>query len=208
MIITRHGSQFLKLAFGDTTIAVNPVSKDSKQKAVRFGADICLISINDPDWNGREQVSFGDKEAFVISGPGEYEKNNIFIKGFPSVSHYGGDRINTIYTFTFDSLNLCILGATDVAELSAEAKESLEEIDILFVPIGGSGTLDAHAAYALAVKLEPKIIIPLGYDDARDSLKTFLKEGGSEGIKGVDKLTLKKKDLEGKDGEMIVLDES
>ena len=208
MIITRHGNQFLKLAFGDTTIAVNPVSKDSKQKTARFGVDICLISINDPDWNGKDQVSFGDKEAFVVRGPGEYEKNNVFIKAFPSVSHYGGEKINTIYTFTFDSLNICILGATDVAELSSEAKEALEEIDILFVPIGGNGTLDAQSAYSIAVKLEPKIIIPVGYDTGDSSLKTFLKEGGSEGTKPVDKLTLKKKDVEGKEGEIVVLDQS
>ncbi len=40
---------------------------------------------------------------------------------------------------------------------------------------------------------------------AKDALKSFLKEAGSEGVQAVDKLTLKKKDLEGKEGEIIVL---
>jgi hypothetical protein len=43
----------------------------------------------------------------------------------------------------------------------------------------------------------------MNYDEK--SLKTFLKEGGSEGLKPTEKLTVKKKDLEGKEGEIIVL---
>ena len=36
-------------------------------------------------------------------------------------------------------------------------------------------------------------------------LKTFLKEGGAEKIKEIDKLIIKKKDLADKEGEIIVL---
>jgi hypothetical protein len=43
----------------------------------------------------------------------------------------------------------------------------------------------------------------MDYDDA--SLKAFLKEIGEEKAEVVDKLTLKRKDLEGKEGEVIVL---
>jgi superfamily II helicase len=40
----------------------------------------------------------------------------------------------------------------------------------------------------------------------KNALKTFLKEEGSEDVKPVEKLTLKKKDLEGKEGEVVVLE--
>ena len=62
------------------------------------------------------------------------------------------------------------------------------------------------AAYKLAVSLEPKIIIPTDYGDvgAKDALKVFLKEAG-ESPKSEEKLTLKKKDLEGKEADIIVL---
>ena len=43
----------------------------------------------------------------------------------------------------------------------------------------------------------------MDYDDS--SLKTFLKETGEEKAEVVEKLTLKQKDLEGKEGEVIVL---
>jgi len=73
MIITYHGVDFFKVSFGDTVLAVNPISKDSKIKAVRFGSDITLISLNSPEHNGADVTSRGEKESFLISGPGEYE---------------------------------------------------------------------------------------------------------------------------------------
>jgi len=209
MIITYLGLEAFKIQFGDTVLAVNPVSKESKRKSSRFGADIALISLNDKDMNGVDTVTHGDHKPFVVSGPGEYEIKGIFIKGFKSDSHYGGSketRINTIYSVSLEGMNLCFLGALDSKDLSVETKEALDDIDVLFVPIGGDGTLSAAAAYELAVKLEPRLIIPMHYDAAGDkNLKTFLKEAGEEGMKPDDKLTLKKKDLEGKEGDVAVL---
>ncbi|MEK7556865.1 MAG: MBL fold metallo-hydrolase, partial [Patescibacteria group bacterium] len=73
MVITYHGLESFKVQFGDTVLAFNPVSKDSKLKTAKFGADIALISMHHEDMNGAEQVSFGEKKAFVVEGPGEYE---------------------------------------------------------------------------------------------------------------------------------------
>ncbi len=210
MIITSQGNQFLKLQVGDLVVAVNPISKDSTLKTSRFGADICLVSINHPDFNGTEQVALGGKQPLVIHGPGEYEIREVFIRGLPSHSSYAqtkGGLMNTIYRFIFDGINICVLGALDTASLPAETKEDLGEIDILFLPIGGDGTLSPAEAYKLAVSLEPKLIIPLGYDApgaVKDALKIFLKEAG-ESVTAVDKLTLKRKDLDGKEGDVAVL---
>jgi hypothetical protein len=43
----------------------------------------------------------------------------------------------------------------------------------------------------------------MDYD--QNTLKLFLKEMGEEKLEALDKLTLKKKDLEGKEGEVIIL---
>ena len=88
-----------------------------------------------------------------------------------------------------------------------ETKEAIDGVDILFVPIGGEGVLSSTDAYKLAVNLEPKIIIPMHYGDIGDknALKTFFKEGGEETVAPIDKLTVKKKDLEGKEGDIVVL---
>lgn len=217
MIITYHGVDFIKVQFGDTTLAVNPVSKDSSIKSSRFGADITLISSKDSEHNGADVTSRGDKASFVIDGPGEYEVSGIFIKGFLSKTQYVPreltrdmewmDHINTIYTVAMEGMNLCFLGAFSEDALPASAKGANENIDILFVPIGGDGVLNPEHAQKIAVQFEPKIIIPTHWEGVggKDALKIFLKESGAEGVKPVDKLTIKRKDIESKESEVVVL---
>ena len=211
MIITYHGGEFFKIISGDTTIAINPVSKDSKIKTTHFGADIVIISLNDKDFNGVEQLSRGEKEPFVISGPGEYEAKKVFVKGFQSVSEYKEQkRINTIYSIMLEGINLVFLGALSLKKLNNDTKEALGDIDILFTPIGGGGVLAASDARALSVELEPKIIIPMHYGEIENSgknkaLEEFLKEDGAENGKPIDKFTIKKKELEGKEEEVVIL---
>lgn len=205
MIIIYLGGAFVKVQFGDTVLAFNPISKDSDLKTSKFGADVVLSSINHEDMNGVDQVTFGEKKPFVISGPGEYEIKDVFIKGLSSESQYGGEkRINTVYTVALEGMNICFLGAISTVELPKATDEAIDEVDILFVPIGGDGVLDPAKAYKLAVSIEPKIIIPILYDDKKDSLKVFLKEAG-DNPKPESKLTLKKKDLEGKEAEVMVV---
>jgi L-ascorbate metabolism protein UlaG (beta-lactamase superfamily) len=205
MIISYQGAQSFKVQFGDTVLAFDPVSKKSKFKASNFGADIALISLNHPDMNGIDQVNRGEKQAFIINGPGEYEIQGVFVKGLLSVSQYNGEKKNnTIYTVNLENMNLCFLGGLAEVEIPSETKAGIDEVDILFVPVGGNGVLNPTEAYKFAVSLEPSIIIPMNYDDK--SLKSFLKEGGEEGVKAIEKLTIKKKDLEDKEGEIIVLE--
>jgi len=209
MIITYQGLQFIKIQQGDLTIAINPVSKTSNYKSSRFGADIALCSLNHGDMNGVDMVAHGDRNPFIISGPGEYEVGGIFVKGFASPSHYDGDeKINTIYSFVVDGMNICFLGAYDGANFPTKVREAIDGVDVLFLPIGGQGTLNAVEASKLAVKMEAKIVIPVHYGEVgdKDALKIFLKESDAEGVKAIEKLTLKKKDLDGKDGDVVVLE--
>lgn len=209
MIITYSGIQSVKVQFGETVLAFDPISKNSKHKVSSFGADIVLISLNHPDMNGAEQASRGEKKSFAVIGPGEYEIGGVFIKGLPSKSTYGGEEcINTIYSINLENMNLCFLGALSDPNLSPEVVSALDGIDILFVPIGGEGTLNASLAEKLSVSLEPSIIIPIHHGSVgeKDSLKKFLKQSGAEEVKPLDKLTIKKKDLEGKEGEIVVLE--
>ncbi len=211
MIISYQGAQSFKIQFGDTVLAFDPVSKKSnliggqtKLKTNNFGADIALISLNHPDMNGVDQINRGEKKAFIINGPGEYEIQGVFIKGLLSSSNYDNSkRINTIYTVNFENINLCFLGALGDTEIPNETKAGIDGVDILFIPIGSNGVLNPAEAYKFAVSLEPSIIIPMQFDEK--SLKVFLKESGNEEIKTIEKLTIKKKDLEDKKGEVVIL---
>lgn len=205
MIITYFGKQFFKIQQGDMVLAFNPVSKSSKTGiTAHFGADIALVTTNHEDYNGIEQLSHGEREPFIVSGPGDYEVKEIFIKGVLSEALIATKKyINTIYTFSIDDINIVFLGALADVEFSKDSHEAINSPDILFIPIGGKGMLDAKGSAKLASSLEPKLIIPMDYEES--ALKAFLKELGEEKTEAVDKLTLKRKDLDNKEGEVVIL---
>lgn len=215
MIITHHGGECFKLAHGDTTVAYNPPSKDSKLKGAKFGSDIALISLNHPDMNGVEQVAHGERVPVSITGPGEYEIKDIFIRGFATKSDYDmksaekglEHRINTVYFVKMEGIDLLFLGAFSEEKLSPSILEEIDNVDILFVPVGGEGVLSPASAHKLATQLDAKIVIPIHYDGVgeKDSLKLFLKESASEGVKEIEKFTVKKKDIDQQSGEVVVL---
>tara|TARA_A100001015_G_scaffold285559_1_gene353202 strand:+ start:312 stop:992 length:681 start_codon:yes stop_codon:yes gene_type:complete len=208
MIITHHKGEFIRISFGDKTLAFNPISKKSKITPTRFGADIVFVTLNHPDFNGVDEVTRNAKEPFSVRGAGEYEIQGVFVKGFDSTSEYSTDAtINTIYTVRMEDINILFLGALSEKKPNPSIVEDMDSVDVLFIPIGGSGVLDASEAHALAVAYEAKVVVPIHYDGIGDAgaLKTFLKEAGAESTKQVEKLTIKKKDLEGKSGEVVVL---
>ena len=193
MIITYHGAECFKISQGDLALVLKPQSKMS--------ADITLFS------NGRSETA--EKSGFIIDGPGEYEIKDVFVKGF--LSEGPAKKINTIYLISFEGINLCFLGALANATLPDEILETVENIDILFVPISGASikdgvsTLDPASAYKLAISLEPSVIIPMHY--TKTTLEQFLKEGGETKVDSLDKFVVKKKDLDNKESEIVVLKE-
>ena len=206
MIITYLGKQFFKIQQGNLVVAFNPVSKDSKNdfKGARFGSDIALSTINHPDYNGFDMVTHGDNIPFEVNGPGDYEIKDVFIKGIMTEATFSEKKyINTIYSLSIDNISICFLGCVSNSKLNAETRGAIGDPDILFVPIGNKDLLDPAEAYKLAVSLEPKIIIPMDYDEK--TLKAFLKEGGQDKVESIDKLTIKMKDIIGREGEIVVL---
>ncbi len=209
MIITHFNKQHFKIQLGDLTIAINPVSKDSKEVTNKYGADIVLQTTNHYDYNGADLMSYGEREPFVISGPGEYEVKDILVKGFGTevIMNNNNKKTtyqNTSYIFDVDNMKLCFLGNLK-QELAPEQREIIDEVDILFVPVSGTEeSLNAYEANKLATKLEPKLIIPMDYNN--ESLKLFLKEAGTDlkDVQKVEKLTIKRKDIEDKQGEMVL----
>lgn len=189
-------------------IAANPFGKNSSYKPIRFGARIGLISVNHPDYNGIENLSHGEKVPFAISGPGEYEVGGIAVSGFLASKGFGDKGLlNTIYAVELEGIRLCFLGALSSPDLTSEQIEGIGEVDIVFVPVSGGDLLSPADAEKIAVSLDAKLIIPLAWSGSDDKqLKLFLKESGAEGTPVLDKLTLKKKDLEGKEGQVALLE--
>lgn len=212
MVITHHGGQCFKVTFGDLTLVFDPISKGGTLPAVRFGADIALVSGHHQNYNGIEEVTYAGKAPFVIEGPGEYERAGVTVRGF--LSPGPGGSINTVYAVELEAMTLVHLGALASEDLPAEAREGATGADVLFVPVGGpstalgtgDGVLAPAAAHELAAQLEPKIIVPMHWSGIgkENALEAFLKEAGGSGEK-VDKFTLKKRDLAGREGSILVI---
>ena len=199
MVITYYGAACFKVQSGETVLAFNPPSKESEYKSPRFASDIVLVSSNHKDYNGWENLP-GKTEGgnpFVAEGQGEYEVSGIYIKGVGS-----NGRNNTVYSLVLEDISICHLGALS-KEMDPSLKEAVGEADILFIPIGGGELLDPQKAAGAAIHLEAKVVIPMNYDESQ--LKQFIKEFGAGGTVAADKLTIKKKDLAEKKGEVVVL---
>ena len=204
MVITYQGGECFKISFGDVTLAFNPISKKSKLTPAKFGSDVALVTMNHPDFNGVEQVAHGNKQPFVISGPGEYEVGTVTVRGFGVKTTFDKKvRYNTIYQVRLEDINIIFLGALSEPEIDPKILGEFGDVDILFVPIGGDEVLEVPQASKLAVKLEAKLIIPMHYDSK--ALKEFLKEESADSVKPIDKLTIKKREVSAMEGEIVVL---
>lgn len=205
-MITYHDQLHIKLQTGDTVISINPVGKDSGKKTTRYGADIAIISTNLPLTSGVDQVTFSGKTPFVIDGAGEYEEGGITVRGVGSIFEFEGkQKINTAYTFTFDGIKVGVLGIMQ-GKITPEVRDGLGACDVLFVPVLDGekfNYMNPHDAQAAAVALEAKVVIPVGYNDK--TLPIFLKEAGAAGVQPIEKLTIKKKEIDTKDGEVVTL---
>lgn len=203
MVITHHGGQSFKVSFGNTTLAFDPISKSSKLASTKFGSDVAFISMNHPNFNGSDQVAHSSKQPFVVAGPGEYEIGDVTARGYGVKTTYDGvERYNTVYQVKLEDMNLVFLGALSSPEIDPKILGELGDVDVLFVPIGGGDVLEVPQAAKLALKLEAKLIIPMHYDKA--ALGAFLKEMGTD-VTPVEKVTLKKKDVNEMEGDVVVL---
>lgn len=199
MVITYYGASCFKVQSGETVLAFNPPSKESEYKSPRFASDIVLVSSNHKDYSGWENIpgKTAGIKPFVADGQGEYEIAGIYIKGIGSNGHN-----NVVYTLALEDISICYLGALS-KEMDPSLKEAVGEVDILFIPIGGGELLEPQKAAGAAIHLEAKIVIPMNYNESQ--LKQFLKEFGAGKTEAGEKLTIKKKDLAEKKGEVVVL---
>lgn len=204
MVISYGGKAYVRISHGDTTVALNPPAEVEGKKLPKAGATIGLISLRHVDFANDAALSYGEKNPFIIAGPGEYEVGGLFIKGISTgVGYFGNNKelINTAYTLLVDGMTVCHLGGFLPETLLPKAREEIGAVDVVFVPIESGEK--ARAAHHLASSLMPSIIVPLDLTDG-DGLKAFLKEAG-EKAEPIDKLTLKKKDLEGSDDTKVVV---
>ena len=101
-------------------------------------------------------------EPKIVQGPGEYGIQQFYIRGVPTDPAKGDDKQNTAYLIYADGITLCHLG--DLAHpLPDRVAEEFRAKDVLFLPVGGGGTLSAAEAARQVHLLEPSIVVPMHF---------------------------------------------
>lgn len=211
-----------KLDRSEAVIVTDPYDPSRGAKLPRnLEADIVTVSHDHLSHNYVEGVG---GEKFVIRGPGEYEVKGVFVYGIASghgkkeegdkgvKSDKGSNGRNTLYRIEVGDLSLAHLG--DLGhELTDKELEQLQNVDILFVPIGGAGvTIGSKIAAEIVSQVEPRIVIPMHFrlPDFKETLEPvdkFLKEMGGP-RETVEKLKITKKDLLAEETKVIVMTRS
>lgn len=136
-------------------------------------------------------VKIGDVQ---IKAPGEYEVGGVFVCGIASDEQ-------TIYTIASEGLNVCYLGELKKS-LNAESLDQLDDVDLLFLPAGGQGSLELKQALSLLQKIDPKIVIPIYVADEGE----FLKSEGTASPRREKILKIQKNQLPEEEREIIILE--
>lgn len=191
-------------------IVIDPFSDDIGLKLPKMEADILLVTHSHYDHNNIKGVG---GESFLIENPGEYERKDVFVRGIAAFhdEKEGKERgQNTIYTIEAEEMKLCHMGDFGQQELTPDQLETIGDIDILMVPVGGNFTIDAKGAVRVISQIEPRIIIPMHYSLPKlkvklNDLDSFLKEMGRKSAEPQPKLLIKKKDLSVEEEKIVVL---
>lgn len=143
------------------------------------GADIVVA----PGEINRLRVGDGPQ---VVARPGEYELRGVSVRG---VQLNGGTGLVAVV----DEVQVCNL-ATMRPEISEDALEALGVIDVLALSLESEAPAAAQAAAALVARLQPSVVVPIGYEPQAlgpaPALAAFLKEMGTQEVTPQARLTL------------------
>ena len=156
-----YGANCIKITNKKTSVVIDDNLSQYGLKPVATAKDIVLST---------GLVELPKEAHFTVNQPGEYEVSDVSIQGIAARSHLdetASAHNATMYRIILDGVRIVITGHV-YPELTDTQLEALGTVDILFVPVGGHGyTLDGIGAQKVIKSIEPKIVIPTHYEDAK-----------------------------------------
>lgn len=202
------GSFCFRIRSREATIVTDPCPKSSGYSIGKLAADIVTVSSDHPDHSNLAAIS---GSPLVVWGPGEYESAQVLITGIPTdrLAAEGKTSKNTAYVIETENLRICHLGRLGHVPTSDEVEE-MSGVDLLLVPVGSDGALNATQAQETITLLEPKLIIPMNYATPAASAKLdpvdrFLRETGSPSVEPLPRLSVNHSSLP-HEPEVVLLD--
>lgn len=142
-------------------IVTDPYTKVGYELEKGLKADIVTVSHGHFDHAHTEAV----EAKTVLSTAGRFVLEGVEIEGIESFHDPVQGRLrgkNIVYKLRADGMTACHLG--DLGEpCSQEILDRLGKVDVLFLPVGGTYTIDAAQAKEYIEMIKPKIAIPMHY---------------------------------------------
>lgn len=201
MIINWLGhSCFLITNDDKASIVIDPYDSYVGKEMGKVAADVVVTSHQHKDHCAIDNVK---NPQMIIDTNGDFGYNDIKINTFYRYHDNKGGTLRgkTLITkIITDGITLCHLG--DIGEeCSDDITSQIGKIDVLFIPVGGTYTIDSTEAKIYVEKLQPKIVIPMHYKNKYcvfdiDGLEEFTKKFNQANIiKNIDQNLLITKEI-------------
>ncbi len=189
MNIFWYGKNSVGIDSGENSLMANPLDLEKELKSARAANVVLSSSENEEDRKIKTT-------SFLINNPGEYDVKSFFVMGFTGFGE------NIPYTVEVENVRLCYLAGLD-KELTDAQLENFSDVDILLIDVGASDDSN-EVASKIVNQIEPRIVIPIGYNPEKKA-SVFFKEMGASDVEPQNKLNIKKKDLPQEETKMVVL---
>lgn len=167
MLISYHGhSEFLVETADGRRVLFDPFPAGVGYPLRRVRADVVAVSHQHFDHNHTDKV---DGKPVVVDKAGRHTPlPGITLTGTPAWhDREGGKKRGGILCFALEAEGLRVLHLGDLGDVPDEdLKNQLFMPDVLFIPVGGFYTIDAHQAARTVRLLQPHIVIPMHYRSA------------------------------------------
>ncbi|MEK6221283.1 MAG: MBL fold metallo-hydrolase [Chloroflexota bacterium] len=183
MEITWYGHSCFRITERNlATVVTDPFNHtEIGYSELKLKADIVTVSHTAQGHDFVKAVKGSDWE---IIGPGEYEIGGVFLTGVATdkTDSKNDQPRNVVFVFDYNGLGVAHLG--DIKSVPTRKQiEGFGNVDVLLVPVGAGGSLNAAKAAEVVSLIEPGIVIPMHYgtDASKIELKPlelFLKQMG------------------------------
>src|ERR1700674_1103069 len=159
-----HGCFRVTSSIGLTILTdpFNPSVLNYPLKAGSVPADLVIVTYEDDTANYTDLAS-GSPIIFRSSmASGVNRASGVLIRGVQTSSESlaASVKLNVAYTWAMDGIRFCDLGAIEDALTPSEAL-NIGNVDVLFVPFGGSPNFTDAKRRLTIERLRPKIIVPM-----------------------------------------------
>ena len=194
-----------------TVLITDPYQGVGYELPKKLRADIVTVSHDHFDHN---YVGAIDGSPEWIQGEGVGECENIQLTGIKTWHDPLEGKLrgkNTVYKIQTDGIIFCHMG--DIGEACTDdICEKIGKVDVLFLPIGGTYTIDAEQAKTYVDMLQPKIVIPMHYrpSDGKldiDGADKFLLQYAEEEILRINgEISLSKEEIDNPSQKIIFME--